>query len=301
MNKTDRYIASLHDISGKTVIITGANSGLGYETARVALLKHAHVVMACRSLERAESAKEKLIKDTGNDDIVIEQFDQADIQGTEAFAKRIIKKYPDFYALILNAGIFLPKEVVDEYHVSSVYRTNFLGAYVLMKHLKDFLDESESERRIIIQGSVASFRYRYKNKDKFIYGEMAQLKQYALSKLCVSNVYVYYRDNNKNPNVKYLLCEPGVAFTNLFHNFKEWFKKIAFIYLKYFTNSARVGSLSGCKLMCGAAANGDYYRPRGPFTAVGLPKKAKYSKRAIYPNIITDAEEVLKNYGSTKE
>ena len=142
MNKTDRYIASLHDISGKTVIITGANSGLGYETARVALLKHAHVVMACRSLERAESAKEKLIKDTGNDDIVIEQFDQADIQGTEAFAKRIIKKYPNFYALILNAGIFLPKEVVDEYHVSSVYRTNFLGAYVLMKHLKDFLDES---------------------------------------------------------------------------------------------------------------------------------------------------------------
>ena len=301
MNKVDRYIASLNDITGKTVIITGANSGLGYEMARVALLKHAHLVMACRSLERAESAKEKLIQETGSNDIVIEQFDQSEIDKIEIFAKRIIDKYPDFYALVLNAGIFLPKEIVDEYHISNVYRTNFLGAYKLVSCLKDFLDNSKIERRIIIQGSVASFRYKYKNKDKFIYGEVAPLKQYALSKLCISNVYVHFRDNNQNPYVKYLLCEPGVAFTNLFHNFKEWFKKIAFIYLKYFTNSSREGSLSGCKLMCDVAANGDYYRPRGIFPAVGLPKKAKYTKRAIFPNIISDAEEMLNNYGSSKE
>lgn len=302
MNKADRYIASLNDIDDKTVIITGANSGLGYEIARVALLKHAHVVMACRNLSRAESAKERLILDTGFNNVDIEQFDQSDIKGIKGFAERIIEKYPHFYALVLNAGIFLPSEVVDEYHISNVYRTNFLGAYKLVSCLKDFLDNSSEERRIIIQGSVASFRYKYKNKkNNFIYGEVAPLKQYALSKLCVSNVYVYFRDNNQNPYVKYLLCEPGVALTNLFHNFKEWFKKIAFIYLKYFTNSAREGSLSACKLMCDIAANGDYCRPRGFFTAVGLPTKAKYTKKAIFQEIITDAEEVLKNYEPNQE
>ena len=301
MNKADRYIASLNDITGKTVIVTGANSGLGYEIARVALLKHARVVMACRNKKRAEEAKEKLIADTGLNNIVIELYDQSNISEIELFTKRIIDKYPDFYALVLNAGIFLPIEIVDEYHISNVYRTNFLGAYKLVSLLKSYLDRSNIERRVIIQGSVASFRYRYKNKDKFIYGEDAPLKQYALSKLCVSNVYVHFRDTNQNPHAKYLLCEPGVAFTNLFHNFKKWFKNIAYPYLKLFTNSAREGSLSACKLMCDIVSNGDYYRPGGIFTAVGLPKKAKYTKRAIYPNIISDAEEILKNYGSSQE
>ena len=301
MNKADRYIASLNDITGKTVIVTGANSGLGYEIARVALLKHARVVMACRNKKRAEEAKEKLIADTGLNNIVIELYDQSNISEIELFTKRIIDKYPDFYALVLNAGIFLPIEIVDEYHISNVYRTNFLGAYKLVSLLKSYLDRSNIERRVIIQGSVASFRYRYKNKDKFIYGEDAPLKQYALSKLCVSNVYVHFRDINQNPYVKYLLCEPGVAFTNLFHNFKKWFKNIAYPYLKLFTNSAREGSLSACKLMCDIVSNGDYYRPGGIFTAVGLPKKAKYTKRAIYPNIISDAEEILNNYGSSQE
>ena len=301
MNKVDKYIASLNELTGKTVIITGANSGLGYEIARVALLKHAHVVMACRNKQRAEEAKTKLISDVESENISIELFDQSKIESVETFAKRIIEKYRDFYALVLNAGIFLPTEIVDEYHVSNVYKTNFLGPYRLVSCLKGFLEQSELERKIIIQGSVASFRYKYKNKDSFIYGEDAPLKQYALSKLCVSNLYVHFKNNNFNPYVKYLLCEPGVAYTNLFHNFKEWFKKIAFPFLKFFTNSAREGSLSACKLMCDVTSNGDYYRPGGIFTAIGLPKKGKYSKKAIFPEIIKDAEEALKNYGTTKQ
>ena len=126
MNKVDKYIASLNELTGKTVIITGANSGLGYEIARVALLKHAHVVMACRNKQRAEEAKTKLISDVESENISIELFDQSKIESVETFAKRIIEKYRDFYALVLNAGIFLPTEIVDEYHVSNVYKTNFL-------------------------------------------------------------------------------------------------------------------------------------------------------------------------------
>ncbi len=299
-NKIDRYIDSLHDIKGKTVIVTGANSGLGYEISRVALLKGAHLVMACRNLDRANSAKAKLIKDTGRDDIVIEQYDQSKVTSIHAFSKTILEKYSDFYSLVLNAGIYLRYPEVDEFHISRVYRNNFIGANILLKDLEKFLNNVDEEKRIIIQGSMASFAYKYKNKDKFIYGEDKAMKQYCLSKLCCSNLYVYYRDRNTNAHVKYLLCEPGIATTNLFNGFEKWFKNLALLFMKIFTNSAREGALSACKLMCDVAANGDYYKPRHFFTSKGLPKKRVFPKEYIFPNIMGDAEEVVKVYENAK-
>lgn len=295
-NKTDRYLDSLPDINGKLVIITGANSGLGFEIAKTALIKGAKIVMACRNQQRAEQAKEKLIKETGSELIDICLYDQSDSKSVHNFAEIIQNKYKDYYALVLNAGIFLPKEIVDKFHVSTVYRTNFLGAYELLESLKGFLECAKEEKRIIIQGSVASFFYKYKNKDKFIFGNDRPFKQYSLSKLCCSNLYIYHRNNNNNPYVKYLLCEPGVAATELFKTFPKWFNKIAIGFMKIFTNDAKKGSLSACKLLCDINANGDYYRPGGLFTASGLPKKGQYPTKFIFENIISDASEIAKQY-----
>ena len=300
-NKFDRYIESLHDIRDKLVIITGANSGLGYEMARVALLKGAHLIMACRNKERAEKAKESLINETGNKNIEIELYDQSDLKSVHSFASLIQSKYQNFYALVLNAGIFLPTETLDEFKISNVYRTNFIGALVLLEDLNNFISQSESERRIIIQGSVASFFNKYKNKDKFIYGIYSPFKQYALSKLCCSNLFIYHRDNNHNPYVKYLLCEPGIATTGLFKNFKKWFKNLSAPFLIIIGNSSRAGSLSGCKLLCDIASNGDYYRPRHLFTAKGLPKKGHYPKKYIFSNIIKDGLEIAEQYEQSEQ
>ena len=256
--------------------------------------------MACRNLERAEAARTKLVEDTGISNINIELYDQSNIKSVHSFSKTIANKYSDFYALVLNAGIFLPQPIVDEYHVSNVYKTNFIGANVLLKDLKGLLDNAKEEKRIIIQGSMASFAYKYKNKNKFIYGEDKPMKQYCLSKLCCSNLYVHYRDTNSNVNVKYLLCEPGIATTNLFNGFKKWFKNLSLFFLKYLSNSAREGALSGCKLMCDIAANGDYYRPRHFFTSKGLPKKSSYPKKYIFLDIMNDAEDIIKVYENAK-
>lgn len=295
-NKIERYIDSLNQIENKAVIITGANSGLGFEIAKTALNKGAKVVMACRSIEKADLAKEQLISETGSNNIVIEKYDQADIKSIHSFSRLIKDKYRDFYALVLNAGIFYPNEIVDEFHISNVYRTNFLGAYVLLDDLQDYLKAVKEEKRLIIQGSVASFFYKYKNKDNFIYGKDKPMKQYSLSKLCISNLYTHYRSINDNDHVKYLLCEPGVAFTNLFRNFKKWFKKISYPFLKHFSSSPREGSLSACKLLCEEVNNGDYYHPRGLFTARGLPKRGSFPKKYINEQILIDAKEILKNY-----
>ena len=295
-NKLDRYIDALHQIDNRLVIITGANSGLGFEMAKVALIKGARVVMACRNKQRAEDARQKIIEETGKDNIEIFLYDQSDIKSVHNFATAIKNKYKDFYALVLNAGVMFPPQVVDEYHVSTVYRVNFLGAYALIKDLEDFLNNATEEKRIIIQGSLATYLHKYKNKDKFIYGDYRPFKQYCLSKLCCSNIFAHYRDNNKNENVKYLLCEPGAAATEIVKSFKPWFKKIAQAFVATFNNSAKKGCLDGCKLMCDDCVNGDYYKPRCFFSLVGMPKKAKYPRRYIFPSILSDADEMIKQY-----
>ena len=296
MKKIDKYISSLHLIEGKTVIVTGANSGLGFEISKVALIKGARVIMCCRNLERANKAKEQLIKETGKDNIVIELFDQGDLKSVYSFADKIMNEYKDFYALVLNAGIFIPKETVDEYNVTNVYRTNFIGPLALLFKLQQFLEKADSEKRIIIQGSLASFFEKYKKPERYIYGNGDKMSQYAISKLCCSNMYVYFKNINQNPNVKYLLCEPGIAATNLFRNYPKWFKNLATFFIRIFTNTAKEGSLSACKLMCDLAANGDYYRPRSLFSSKGLPKKAFYPQKYVFPAIIDDAIKIIKMY-----
>ncbi len=295
-SKFNKYINSLRGIDGKLVIVTGANSGLGYYISRFALLKGARLVMACRNQSRAELAKEKLIKETGNPNIEIVIYDQSDFDSVDNFAKVIKDKYSDFYALVLNAGILLPKQKVDELHISLAYKTNFLGALSLVDKLQPLIEKSEEERRIIVQGSLASFKWKYKDKDKFIYGEMGGWRDYSLSKLCCSNLYVHYRDLNRNVHVKYLLCEPGVAATNLFSSFPNWFRPIAVGWIKLFTNTAEEGALSACKLLSDLAANGDYYRPRHLFAAEGLPKKGYFKVKYIYPEIIEDGFDIIKTY-----
>ena len=99
-NKVDKYIDALHQIDGKLVIVTGANSGIGYEIAKIALIKGARVVLACRNESRAEQAKERLINETGKTSIEIYIYDQSDFKSVYKFAYTIKNYYLDFYAFL---------------------------------------------------------------------------------------------------------------------------------------------------------------------------------------------------------
>ena len=230
----------------------------------------------------------------------MESYDQSSITSIHAFSSLLKEKYSDFYSLVLNAGIMPKKKDVDEFNIANVYKTNFIGAYILMNDLIDFLDESQIERRIIIQGSMVSFAYKYKNKNSLIHGEDKPMKLYSLSKLCISNLFIHYRDNNSNRYVKYLLCEPGIAATNLFGSVNKAFDSLAGLFFKIFGNTAKVGALSGCKLLCDIVANGDYYKPRYLRSAKGLPKKANYPDDYIFESIMMDAQEIVEMYEKSK-
>lgn len=98
------------DLSGKTAIVTGANSGIGYEIARVLAGRGAHVVLACRSVQKGKMAKDRIVGETGNSKVELEYLDCASSKTVTQFLGRWEQRdLNKIDILINNAGkCFIP-------------------------------------------------------------------------------------------------------------------------------------------------------------------------------------------------
>ncbi len=297
MKKINHYIRdNLVDLQGKKVIITGANSGIGFSICDVLLFKGAHIVMACRSMQRAEESRDILIQRHPDALIDIVIYDQSSISSIKSFAQLLQNEHRDFYTLILNAGVFSPKRSSKfENSVPLTIGTNFLGPLYLVSLLQDFLSIVQTEKRIILQGSLAYHFVRYKNKElSLLNGKQSLMKQYFISKLGIAQIFNFYSSSNANPYVKYLLAEPGISNTQIIRNYKKWFKIIANGFLSVFLHSNVKASLSACHLTCQKVASGDYYRPRGLWSVSGYPHLSYFKKKRIDYRLIIDGLDIMR-------
>lgn len=285
---------TLKDIENKVVIVTGANSGIGYSNCDILLYKKAHIVMACRNISRANAAKEKLLKDHPDGKIDILLYDQSTVEGAKKFVKDVIDQYPNFYALVLNAGLMnKKKEDLYENKVCNTFGVNYLGTMVILKELQEFLSSSEIERRILVEGSLVATKINYK-KGMIRRLNIPRLKKYSISKygcLCLFEKYVL---ENKNPNVFYLYAEPGIANTSIIKNFPRWFQKAGYVFMSIFMHSNTTASLSSTYPICNIVANGDGYVPKGIMRIKGMPKKFSVFKCKLSQEFIDDGEEIIK-------
>ena len=120
-----------------TVIITGANSGLGFETAKkIAAKPDYRIILACRNMEKADSAKNSIISETGNQHIEAMQLDTSSLNSVRAFAEKIIASGEKIYALVNNAGISsMGHSGVTEDGFDLVVGTNYMGHFLLTQLL----------------------------------------------------------------------------------------------------------------------------------------------------------------------
>uniref|UniRef100_A0A671MSI3 Retinol dehydrogenase 12-like n=1 Tax=Sinocyclocheilus anshuiensis TaxID=1608454 RepID=A0A671MSI3_9TELE len=141
-------------LDNKTVIITGANTGIGKETVRDLAKRGARVIMACRDLEKAEAARKELMEDSGNQNIVANKLDLSDTKSIRAFAELINKEEKQVNILINNAGIMMCpySKTADGFEMQ--FGVNHLGHFLLTYLLLDLLKKS-APSRIINVASVA--------------------------------------------------------------------------------------------------------------------------------------------------
>ena len=115
--KTRTWLKKNADISlrGKTVVVTGANSGVGYKTAETMLYLGAKVILACRNPEKAEAARSALAAEYPESEITVLKLDLADLSAIEAFVAQIRAQAIDIDVFVNNAGVLHPpvKETKD--------------------------------------------------------------------------------------------------------------------------------------------------------------------------------------------
>lgn len=118
-NLISGWVSSNSSLKGKIFIITGANTGLGYETAKHLVNRGAIVIMACRSEEKCKEAIKKIREFTKEGEMIYLELDLASFESIKKFARQIKEEYPVFDCLINNAGLAVQdKQLTKENFVS---------------------------------------------------------------------------------------------------------------------------------------------------------------------------------------
>jgi len=149
-------------LDGKTVIITGGNSGIGLETAVDLAKRNARVIVACRSVEKGEKAAVDVRKRSGNDNVVFAQLDLASLDSIRQFAAKILEEEPQIDILINNAGVMIiPERRLTKDGFEMQFGTNHLGHFLLTNLLLDRIKEAPSARIV----NVSSGAHRFASLD----------------------------------------------------------------------------------------------------------------------------------------
>src|SRR5665647_108910 len=107
MNTKKWTINDIPNLKGKIVIVTGGNSGLGYEAVKVFARKNATVIMACRSVIKGEYARRQILDITPKSEIIVMELDLTDLNSIQNFATKFKKNYTNLNILLNNAGIMM--------------------------------------------------------------------------------------------------------------------------------------------------------------------------------------------------
>lgn len=286
------YLNKFDSLENKVYIVTGANSGLGFDTSLYLAYKGASVILACRNLDRANKAKERILKEVPNAELFIEEYDQASFTSIRSFASRVKQNYSRIDGLVCNAGVYFPKQ---DYKTSDgfelTFGTNYLGTYLLISSLKEILDRDYS-RVVIVTSLTATLSKRNVDIDQV--SKLSRNDVYGYSKYCLSRLT--YELSLEDNNISYNLVHPGIASTNIISSqqtgLPHWFQVLGHRFLTLFTHSSSKASLVILEGLLSENAN-NYIVPRGLFAISGYPKfkrMPKYTKKEI----IKKTKEIVK-------
>ena len=262
-NKTNNdYVeADVPDQTGKTFFITGANTGIGYETARVLATKNARVLLGCRSEEKAKTAISRIKTEQENADLVWLPLDLASLKSIENAAK-LVSKEERLDAIINNAGVMVTPKTITEDGFELQFGVNHLGHFALTGRLIQKL-LANSSARIVNVSSIAHRRGKIDYEDIHGRHNYNRMRRYEMSKF--ANILFTLELDRKlralDSDVVAVACHPGVSITELFRH--SAFNKL----LSFFSpilNSPAEGALPILMATTDPLVKGgDYYGPKG--------------------------------------
>jgi NAD(P)-dependent dehydrogenase (short-subunit alcohol dehydrogenase family) len=260
---------------GRVVIVTGANSGIGWDTARVLAQKGATVIMACRSLSKADTAANQImaLKPVGG--VVVMPLDLGDLDSVRAFAAAFGAEYDRLALLINNAGVMFTPYGKTKQGVEQQFGINHLGHFALTGLLLDRLSATPGARIVTVSSNthrMGKMNFDDLNAKK----EYSPRRAYGQSKL--ANLLFTYELQRRltaaGLSTLSVAAHPGWTRTNLGRNFGALMQLVD----RTIGQSAKMGALP--TLYAATASDvrgGDYIGPGSLGGMRGYPQKVASS------------------------
>ena len=283
-------VTKISDQTGKRVVITGSNSGIGYEAARVLADRGAQVILAVRNLDRGNEAARRIRAEVSGAQVEIMPLDLADLDSVQSFADAYQSKWDTLDILINNAGIMAPphRQTKDGFELQ--FGTNHLGHFALTGRLINTLLSTPSARIVVV--SSAAHNMGTIDFDNLNWADgYRRWRAYGQSKL--ANLLFAYELQRRleqiGADVKCIACHPGFAATNLtaagMGLGKSWLGKGIGGFANVFAQSASMGALPTLYAATEPRLQGGEYI--GPTTRGG-----KNSMRG-YPGVVSSNQRSM--------
>lgn len=216
-------------LQNRTCLITGANSGIGYETALALAGMGARLILVCRSAEKGRAAMESIQRTTGNSKIELMTADLASLGQVENLAREVLERHPALHVLINNAGLLKGARQLTEDGYETTFAVNHLAHFLLTLRLLERIKAS-SPARIINVSSIVHLIGTLRFEDPFFEnGGYRAMAAYAQSKL--ANILFTYKLSRllAGTGVTVNAMHPGVVATNFGTEGPLWYKAAKFL------------------------------------------------------------------------
>jgi NAD(P)-dependent dehydrogenase (short-subunit alcohol dehydrogenase family) len=286
-------LTNYQPIPGRVVIVTGGNSGIGYEALKELARLQATVIMASRSEAKATAAIEALLKEIPSATVVFKELQLADLSSIKRFSEEIKQEYDRLDFLINNAGVMYGPYQTTQDGFEHQLGTNHLGHFALTGQLLPLLQSTPGSRIITVSslahrgGKMDFANLQFERK-----GTYSPQRAYGRSKL--ANLHFGYELDRRlkiaNSEIKSIVVHPGVSKTNLFDQLASGpLMRRLFQMMSIFIQSAEAGALPTLYACFEPLQGGEYIGPDGFGEIKGAATIVKSSKAS---RNINDAKEL---------
>jgi NAD(P)-dependent dehydrogenase (short-subunit alcohol dehydrogenase family) len=264
------------DQSGRVVVVTGANTGIGFATAQLLAERNGHVILACRNLDKATRARAELRTRTPSAPIDVRELDLASLDSVRRFATLVTEQFARIDGLINNAAVMMPPlgRTSDGFELQ--FGTNVLGHFALTGLLLPALERAPAGR-VVHVSSVAHWFGRVDFTNLNAERRYVPVLAYGRSKL--ANLLIAYemdrRLRARRSTVASLAAHPGGAQSQLDRHSRGARA------VRPLLQGVRDAALPAVRAAVDpGASGGEYYGPAGFATMAGPPVKQRSSRRS---------------------
>lgn len=269
------------DQTGRIAIVTGANTGLGLETAKALAAHGAHVVLAVRNAEKGKAAAEAITAAHSNADVTLQSLDLSSLESVRRASDELKGRYDKIDLLINNAGVMWTEKSSTADGFELQFGTNHLGHYALTGLLLERLLPVEGSRVVTVSSIGHRIRADIHFDDLQWERDYDRVAAYGQSKL--ANLLFTYELQRRlaGTNTVALAAHPGGSNTELARNSPLWVRAVFDVVAPVLVQGADMGALPTLRAATDPAAlGGQYYGPDGFMEQRGNPKVVASSEQS---------------------